>query len=79
MQCIQATSNPWAISICTAFEAKHVNKHKYLFCHGFPLSWIVMNSPPKSTAVFVNALSEMVNLFTGTGAIICYATLAFLI
>ena len=66
----ESTSDPYAISRCTALDDKHVNNYKYLFCLDFPLPCMVANGPPKSTAALVNALNEMVILCNGSVAMI---------
>ena len=70
-------SRPKAISKCTALVARQVNRHKYRFSRRLPLPCIVMNGPPKSTAVLVNAFSDVCSLAKGSGAMICCAALAF--
>ena len=70
-------SRPKAISKCTALVAKQVNRHKYRFSRRLPLPCIVMNGPPKSTAVLVNAFSDVCSLAKGSDAMICCAALAF--
>ena len=73
IQCIQKTVYIQTISHSQMYssEARHMNKHKYLLCLGFPLPCTVINGP---TATFANALNGVVNLFNSSGAIICWAT-----